>query len=290
MIGAFIKPSYMYTTPTQQHTLENGLERLFGDYLSVCRYSKRLSPKTIRSYSEVFSTFSKIMPEIRELQDLCPQMMTEFFKRISTRERTVGKGVIVVGVMPSTVKTYHNKLMAFFKWLEYNGHLEGHSLTKRITGPPEPVYDDHKALTDGEVSKIIASITLFSMEDDFVHGRDLAIASLLLYTGVRKGELLALRIGDVDFASRKLLVRGRTSKSKRDRYIPMHFSLVSHLRSYLREREKRSSTCASLITSSRRDAPLTEHGLKFWVNKYKRLSGVDFHIHRFRHTLSLIHI
>ena len=212
--------------------------------------------------------------------------MPEFFKRISTRKRIVGRDTIVSGIRASTIRTYYNKLSAFFKWLERNNHLESSYLTSKMIKPPEPIYEDERALTDGEVSKIIASITLFSMEDDFTYKRDLVIVSLLLYTGIRKGELLALRIGDIDFNSETLFINAATSKSKNSRYIPLHFSLISHLKAYLRVREKRKTKCEALITSTRADTQLTEHGIKFWVKKYKKLSGVNFHIHRFRHTFA----
>jgi integrase len=261
------------------------LEYLFKEYVNVCRYSKRLSEKTISGYTEVFSTFSKIMFEIKDKDDLHAQMMPEFFRRISTRIRIVGKDTRISGVKASTIRTYHNKLVIFFKWLENNGHLTV-SITEHMIVPPVPMYEDERALTDSQVAKIISSITLYGMEDAFIYARDIAIVSLLLYTGVRKGELLALRIGDIDFGSSSLFINGVTSKSKKSRYIPLHFSVVTHLMGYLKEREKRNTKCEYLLVSSKADTALTEHGLKFWVNKYIGLSGVKFHLHRFRHTFA----
>jgi site-specific recombinase XerD len=98
----------------QLNTIHCELEQLFESYTETCRYNKRLSLKTIKSYTDVFHTFLKIMPEIRTLKDLHPQIMPEFFKRISTRKRIVGRDTVVSGIRPSTIKTYHNKLVAFF--------------------------------------------------------------------------------------------------------------------------------------------------------------------------------
>ena len=83
-----------------------------------------------------------------------------------------------------------------------------------------------------------------------------------------------------------LFVNGSTSKSKKSRYIPLHFILVTHLKSYLNYRKSMHSKCDALIISSKKDAALTDHGLKHWVTKYNRLSGVKFHIHQFRHTFA----
>ncbi len=103
---------------------------------------------------------------------------------------------------------------------------------------------------------------------------------------IRKGELLSLRVQDIDFEKRTLFINGKTSKSKKSRFIPLHFTLITHLKVYLKERQQRKSQCDALIISNKNDTAFTEYGLKHWVNKYIKLSGIKFHIHRFRHTFA----
>jgi integrase len=176
--------------------------------------------------------------------------------------------------------------MAFFNWLEFNNYIEKGSLSRKITKPPNPIYEDDKALSESEISKIISSITLYSLSDPYVYKRDIVIISLLLYTGIRRGELLGLRIQDVDLINSKLFISPKTSKSKKGRFIPLHFLLQTHLKIYLLERKKRTLKTDALIISSTSNEPLTKHGLKYWVKKYVSLSGINFHIHRFRHTFA----
>ncbi len=274
-----LNTSQLYTSPSE-------LQQLFESYIADCQYSKHLRPQTIKGYREVFSVFQKLLPNIKEVDDLHPHLMNEFFKRLSTRERIVGRDTIKIGVKPSTIKTYYNKLIAFFRWLETYGHIEQGILTNHIIKPPAPIYDDEKALSDLEVSKIISSIALHCMDNPFMHKRDILIVTLLLYTGIRKGELLSLRVQDIDFEKRTLFINGKTSKSKKSRFIPLHFTLITHLKVYLKERQQRKSQCDALIISSKNDTAFTEYGLKHWVNKYIKLSGIKFHIHRFRHTFA----
>lgn len=268
------------------NTQSKSLSELFDTYISESEYSRGLRPETLKGYTEVFSTFQKIMPELVKVDDLFPQMMSEFNKRLKTRKRYVGTQFISTGVRASTIKTYHNKLMVFFKWLEDNQYIAKNSLSKRIINPPNPIYDDEKSISKEDVSKIISAITLYSIKNKFMFTRDLLIVTILLYTGIRKGELLALKIQDVDFDNKSLFVRGKTSKSKKSRNIPLHFSLIYQLKSYFNERIKHHSTSDALIISKVQGTPLTEYGLKHWVQKYSRLSGVKFHLHRFRHTFA----
>jgi integrase len=260
------------------------LNELHQEYLSTCQYSKQLSPKTIQGYGEVFCIFQKIMPEVTDISDLHSQVLQEFFKRISIRKRQVGKKIIV-GIRPSTIHTYFNKLVAFFRWLEHFDHLY-QGFSNRLIKPPIPVYEDERALSDKEVSKIISAITISTRENDFLYARDMVIVHLLLYTGVRRGELLALRISDIDFSTNTLFVNSETSKSKKSRYIPMHYLLLIHIKSYLKLLKERKTKCEALIISSKQDKPYSKYGLKAWVQKYVKLSGVSFHLHRFRHTFA----
>jgi len=271
-----------------QFNKTTNLNFLFERYLTECQYSKQLRPKTIKGYREVFIVFQKLLPDVKETNDLHAYQMNEFYRLLSTRKRIVGKNTIKIGVKPSTIRTYYNKLIAFFKWLENNNYIEKGTLVQHIIKPPQPIYDDEKSLSDAEVSKIIATITVHRIGDVFILKRDILIISLLLYTGIRKGELLALRVQDVNFENRTLFINGQTSKSKKSRFIPLHFTLITHLKVYFKERKLKNIYCDALIVSSQKDKGLSEFGLKYWVEKYSALSGVKFHIHRFRHTFACV--
>ena len=267
-------------------TTKTELEKYFAEYLLECEFSKRLRPQTLKSYAEVFKTFQKIMPEVTTITHLHPSMMSEFFRRLQIRKRIIGKDTEVIGVKPSTVRTYYNKLVAFIRWLEKRDVIPYNSFSSKISKPPMPNYEDEKALSEEDISKLIASITLHGRDNEFRYNRDLLIISLLLYTGIRKGELLNLRIQDIDFEKQTLFISGKTSKSKRSRSIPLHFTLLTHLKSYLMQPRLKNSKSGALILSSLSDSPLTSDGLRAWVQKYKKKSGVKFHMHRFRHTFA----
>ena len=235
----------------------------------------------MKSYSDVINNFLRLMPEVKTPTDLKPYVAHEFFKRLGERAKKNEKEL-----KASTIRTYFNKLIVFFKWLETNGLIEYKSLTSKITKPPNPVYEDEKALHEEDVTKIVSAISLYNLEDEFMLKRDLVIVKILLYTGIRKGELLGLRIQDIDFSNKMMFVNGKTSKSKKSRYIPLHFSLLTELKFYLKMRESKNFKNEQLIVSTKKDEAYTEHGLKFWVNKYNKLSGVKFHLHQFRHTFA----
>lgn len=262
--------------------METNLQLLFKGYINECRFSSCLRPETIRGYQAVFNLFIKIMPEITSSDLLSKQMLNEYLERIGSRERKFGKK-IVSGVKKTTIKTHWSKLNVFFKWLKENSHIEENPLTG--IKPPRVSYDDFKRLEDNEINKIYSSIISHS-ESPMVARRDTLMISLLLFLGVRKGEFISLQVKDIDFDKRLITIRGETSKSRKSRSLPIHPTLLLHLRDYLEERKRRGYKTEYLIVSSKNDKGLSREGLKHWVNKIIKISGVKFHLHQFRHTFA----
>jgi site-specific recombinase XerD len=264
--------------------MKNNLQELFREYISECQYSRGLRTETIKGYKASFYLFDKIMPEVKTVEFVTVEMLNEFFKRIRTRERIVGRDTVKVGLRDSTIKTYATKLDAFFKWLVRMDFMESNPLLK--INIPSPEYTDSRALTEEEVRKIYAAIVLNSNNDPLMLRRDTVMVSLLFFCGLRKGEFISLRVMDIDMEKKLLIVRGETSKSKMTRILPIHPTLFFHLGEYFKERNKKGYKTESLIVSVNKDVGLSRDGLKHWVEKIKKNSGVKFHLHRFRHTFA----
>ncbi len=262
---------------------ERSLEQLFDEFVNECQFSSRLSSRTIRGYVDVFKLLLSIMPEITDVKLLTTDMLTEFFKRLQTRERVVGKSAVKIGIKNSTVKTYYNKLNVFFEWLHRKTLIQNNPI--KDIKPPEWDFEDQRALDDDDVRKLYSAITLHS-QNTFCLRRDTAMISLLLFCGLRLGEFISMEVRDIDFEKQMLTVRGQTSKSKKTRSIPIHPTLMFHLRDYITERNRHKYTTHNLLVSVNNDQKLSHSGLKYWVRSLCKKSGVKFHVHRFRHTFA----
>lgn len=262
---------------------EKYLHQLFDEFIQECQFSTRLRHRTVQGYMEVFRRFYSTMPEVSEVKFLTPEMLTEFFKRLQTCERIVGKSTVKVGVKNSTIRAYYCKLNAFFEWLVRTSLIHGNPLAR--IKPPEIEYEDQRALNDEDIRKLYSAVALYS-RSNLILRRDTAMLSLLLFCGLRFGEFISLEVRDIDFERLLLSVRGTTSKSKRTRNIPIHPTLLFHLRNYITERNKQRYTTQFLIVSVNEDKGLSRHGLKHWVQNLSKKSGVKFHLHRFRHSFA----
>lgn len=116
--------------------------------------------------------------------------------------------------------------------------------------------------------------------------RDVAVVAVLLLTGVRSGELLGLRAGDVAgrAGERRLVIRG--GKGGADRVVPVEVPLEVLLEEYLVSRRGRFPRARwplapgeALFVDHKGEA-LTRNQLQYLVRQCYRFAGVGDAVHR----------
>ena len=119
----------------------------------------------------------------------------------------------------------------------------------------------------------------------FSRYRDLCIAYLMLLSGLRSREVLALEIGDVDNAENRLRVSGKGGK---ERILPLPSLLINYLRDYLRL--ERPSVCRTkalfvVLQGKRRGFAMTPDGMRSLFRHRRRDKTLEnANPHRLRHT------
>jgi integrase len=201
---------------------------------------------------------------------------------MQTRERKQGNKVLQ-GVKNSTLLTYANRIKSFCKWLTDRQYISHNPFDGFVL--PKPSYADKRALSGDQIKRMMGALAQ-SAYDSFLFKRDIAMISTLTFCGLRKNELLSLELRDLDLFENVLIVRPETSKSKIYRRIPIGLQLKKHLQEYLSVRKAKGYKTPLLFSSHSADIGLTSHGLKHWVARITKLSGVRFHVHRFRHTFA----
>ncbi len=263
--------------------MEN-IKDLFEQFIKHKR-TEGHAPMTLKNYREHFNLLMEFKPDL-ELKDLTEKTMVEFFEYRDTRERAVGKEKVVRQLKNSSKATAMGKLSSFFTWLADDKRkcIESNPFEK--INYPNVEYTDKRALTLDEIYKILNVINNeMRWQNLLLKKRNVAMINFLLFTGVRKGELLGLKLSDLDFKRKAIMIRGETSKSKTTRTIPMSFELVQYLEDYLRERADYKTEY--LWVSNNDDRKFTEHGMKHFVEQLKGKTEINCHLHRFRHTFAV---
>ena len=261
------------------------IQQLHDDFMAECRYATRLSPATLRNYEATFDLFTRVIPEAG-IETLSTETLTRFFRRLEERERISPRGRVKQGIKSATIATYRAKLSPFFVWLKAKRVIAASPFD---TMPyPRVVYDEPKYLRKEQIEKIVAAAEFaVPWSSLFIQKRNIAILVMLLYTGLRKSELLNLKLLDLDMTRAELKVTAFTSKSKQHRTLPLNATAQRKLTDYLVERTKKKYTTSRLFVSDDRDEPLSEQGLKHLIKRVGVAAGVRFHAHQLRHTFAI---
>ena len=120
--------------------------------------------------------------------------------------------------------------------------------------------------------------------ESFSRYRDLAILLLMLLCGLRSGEVLGLRMNDLNFVDRTMRVRGKGGK---ERMLPLLETVSSSVRRYLRyERPQtlKEPLVFVVLQGSHRGQPMTPSGLRSIFRARRRSTGLmAANPHKFRH-------
>jgi integrase/recombinase XerD len=164
------------------------------------------------------------------LECLTPSVLAGFGEHL-LRRRTSYKRPAPTPLSSTTLAAAFSVLRSFGAWLVMHGLVSvdparNLRCDRRAPPPQKPV------LTVIEVERLLET------PDESVLGvRDRAILETLYSTGLRRSELCALDLYDIDFCNETVMVR--QGKGRRDRIAPIGATALRSLRRYLKEARPR---------------------------------------------------
>jgi integrase len=134
-------------------------------------------------------------------------------------------------------------------------------------------------LTDEEIARLLAT----AKAPDFISRRDLAILSLMLDTGVRRGEVAGMLVGDVNLSQMVAFIEAKSSKSRRGRAVAFGPSTAKAITRYLRH-PKAPIGPREPLWRARTGLPLTGNEIYHTIRRRALQAGIKVHPHQLRHT------
>ena len=216
----------------------------FIEYLS---FEKKYSPHTTRAYQDDLNSFQAFCNATFENQQLIDVNYSQIRSWIvemvgqNISNRSINRKI-------SSLKTFY-KFLIKTKQLEESPLLKHQALkvSKRIQVP----------FSEKEINEVINKL---DDNDDFESVRNKLIVELLYSTGMRRAELIEIKIGAIDFSNAMLKVLGKRNK---ERYIPLLKSVLQTLKIYIEKRED--------ITSDNDYLFITKKGNKIYPNFVYRI-------------------
>lgn len=176
---------------------------------------------------------------------------------------------------PATAANRYRALQRLFAFLVEEGELVD-SPMRNMKPPkvPEPVT---AVLADGELKRLFAACDGSRFEER----RDMAMFRLLAATGLRAGELVGLKVEDLDRDGQMVFVMGKGSRPRAVPYTPKAAQAIDrYMRMRTRHRLGASSPWLWLGLRGR----ITDAGLRAILAKRSQAAGLGrVHPHQLRH-------
>ena len=136
------------------------------------------------------------------------------------------------------------------------------------------------ALTREEMTKLIE----YNYPQNLKGLRDRAIIEMLYSSGVRVGELISLKIKDMDFREKTVNVLG---KGKKERLLPVTSQAIESIENYLLKRPGGKEK-DSIIFCNLKGGQLTERGVQYIIDTLARNCGIYRKVtpHMLRHSFA----
>ncbi len=239
---------------------------MIKDFEKYLLYEKRFSPHTVSAYvSDVEQFYREAGASTNEIIDN-PHTVRAWLA-----------GMIEAGMSNTSVNRKISSLRTYYKFLKAFYNLKNNPLSrisnvknkKRVPSFVQEQYFDN--FND-------------YFTNDFAGIRDKIILEILYFTGVRRAELVSLKVSDVDFENLRIKVTGKRQKQ---RLIPINAYLASQIRVYIGEREAIAPETNSLIITNKGKA-VYEQFIYRTVKKYMNLLSPNMQAspHTLRHTFA----
>ena len=256
------------------------LERAFRDFIEVHEIDNQ-SFYTIRNYRRYIGAFLKWLQSEHTIVDTDDLRVSHLRGWINHLQKTPnGRGR---AFKDSTINLYAVNMLSFCHWLEFE-RIVSEDITSRFKLPRvekeyiptftpqevERLFDACEDSTSGVTSLVRKALT----------ARNRAILAVLIDAGLRRSELLGLRLCDVDRDLRLLIVHRKGNKWQQ---VPISRDGFKYLHEYLTKYRKLLAAVVGKNVARKDDAvflarsgePITVHTIDKLFDRLQERTGIE---------------
>ena len=235
------------------------LSDCIADYLRHIQFERGLTTKTVKGYQAWLHNFESWMtangyPE-PHLCDFTAPVLKRYFYHMAGR-----------GLRPRTLWSVFHPLRGLGEYLMAQTALTENP-AKTITLPKKDAAI-RKTVSDPEITLLLEACDRIRGAKNISLSR--AVLSVLVFCGLRRQELLDLKVGDINLEDRSLLVR--SGKGQKSRMVFLCNDAIDALRDWLAMRRK--DTNHDWLWAYDRNRRLHDNGLRNIVEDLKAAAGL----------------
>ena len=205
---------------------------MLQNFLDYLKLERNYSGHTITAYQNDLSAFQNFCEtefEVTSLNEVGYPMIRSWILSLTKK-----------GMSNLSINRKVSSLKSFYKFLQKIGEIE----TNPLVG--------HKALkvqkkiqvpfSKKEILEVMDSI----QGDDFESVRNRLLIEMLYATGIRRTELINIKVSDIDFSENVIRILGKRNK---ERFVPILSTMLTSIHNYLLMRNELSENDYLFVTS-----------------------------------------
>ncbi len=225
------------------------------------------SEKTIEYYSNCVGPLVKFAGYETDVLLLDDNMLKNYSLELHNRE-----------LASNSIKTYLKGIKAYLNWL-YQEEYTAINLADNLI-MPKAQRKTIDILTDAELKKLFS---IFNLKN-IIELRNCCICALMSDSGLRKSEIIRLKVGDIHISEGYCIVNGKGNKQ---RIVPLGNYTKKYLIKYISQRPKTVDNTALFLT--RQQTPITASVIERLFKTLKTRQDLltpRIHAHLLRHTFA----
>lgn len=249
------------------------IENAFNEFI-ITQKLRGNSDKTISYYSNCLKPFIKYFGNECSVECLSLSEVRKYALNLCQREIT-----------SNSVKTYLKGVKAFLSWL-YDEEYINENLGEKLK-LPKAQRKTIDTLNPKEIELLFKSFDTKS----YLGLRNYCICALMLDSGLRKSEIVNLKLNDIHIAEGYIIVNGKGNKQ---RLVPIGYNSQKHLIKYIAQRPVNIRTDSLFLTNKQRAITDSVISRLFRTLQTQKI-GSDIltsriHAHLLRHTFATMYL
>ena len=247
------------------------IDKIFNDYLDFLKYQKKYSDYTIKSYeNDIIEYLNYINSEGINYKNVEYSDIRFYLMYLKDDKHDNN----------SSIDRKLSSLRGFYKYLANEGIVSS-NVFSLVNGPKKskklPRYFEYNELEE---------MFLIPDVNNSLGQRDLLLLEMLYATGCRVGELVSIKVSDIDFSSRTILIVGKGNK---ERFLNYGEYCEEILNKYLSDGYiSLNKSDSDYLFLNNNGGVLTERGVRFILDKIIKQTGINKNIspHMIRHSFA----
>ncbi|MBR3211251.1 MAG: tyrosine recombinase XerC [Bacilli bacterium] len=241
-----------------------------NDYLDYLKYQKNYSDYTILSYENDIKEYLDFISSEGILFKEIEYSDIRFYLMYLKEKRKDNN---------SSIDRKLSSLRGFYKYMANEGIVKN-NVFSLVSGPKKskklPRYFEYNELEE-----------MFKVPDESPLGqRDLLLLEMLYATGCRVGELVSIKVSDIDLARKQILILGKGNK---ERYVSYGEYCEDALKKYLSDGYPTlNKDNLDYLFLNNKGGQLTERGVRYLLDHIIKQTGINKNIspHMIRHSFA----